>query len=294
MEPARDLLVHTVTTIDGTICDLTLRREEASTIYPDMVRYIVEASVPGRDPARYITNTFEYSPLLPGSAESAARQVFTVWEESLRRDPDEIFRHDAIRGRAPPAESCTDLLILQGSPRPDGNCAILCQWAAEAAAESNKTSRVIYPHYLDIHPCIGCYQCYNTGTCVFDDDMQGIIDLARSATLIIVCSPVYSNTVPAGLKLVIDRMQAYHAGRVLAGCGNTGQKAIIYSVAGRGGKENFSCITKVLIAFFHTLGAIPAGEILIDNTDVVHDIRLLEGKEETVKRQVRDCLFGKE
>ena len=73
----------------------------------------------------------------------------------------------------------TDLVIIQGSPRPDGNCGILTGWAADAAQEAGRTAQVIYPHDLDIHCCIGCYQCYNTGTCVFDDDMGSIIDAVR-------------------------------------------------------------------------------------------------------------------
>ena len=98
----------------------------------------------------------------------------------------------------------------------------------------------MYPHDLDIHCCIGCYQCYNTGTCVFDDDMSGIIDAIRGASLLVVCSPVYTNTVPGGLKLLIDRTQAYHAERVLFG-GRTGQSGLVLRFRAQGG-DNFTCV----------------------------------------------------
>ena len=290
MEPAREVLDVVKIPAGDAACELVLTREDYTAVYPHLFRFVVAASVPGRDPARFVTNTYEYSPLLPGSAESAARQVFSVWVESLRRDPVTVFREYAAPALTRPAGPGADLVILQGSPRPDGNCAILCQWAAEAAREAGKTATVIYPHDLDIHACIGCYQCYNTGTCVYDDDMREIIGLVRSAALIIACSPVYSNTVPAGLKLVIDRMQAYHAERVLSGRVETGKRALMYSVAGRKGRENFTCVTRVLAAFFHTLGAVPAGEVLIDSADAVRDIRLLRGKEDAVKEQVRRFL----
>jgi multimeric flavodoxin WrbA len=151
--------------------------------------------------------------------------------------------------------------------------------------------QVIYPHDLDIHCCIGCYQCYNTGTCIFPDDMNGIIDAIRGATAIVVCSPVYTVTVPAGLKLVIDRSQAYHAERMLAG-GRSGQKGLVLAVAGRSGEKNFTCVTRVLAAFFSHLGITPAGEILIDSVDAVRDIRLIEGLEKRVREAVERSMTG--
>lgn len=289
MESARELLLaETVATADATF-SLTLHREDFSALYPGMYRFVLEATGPFDPPARFITNTYEYSPLLPGSAEAAAREMLAIWKTELDRDPAGLFREYTAKPPVVSPGPAADLVILQGSPRPDGNCAILASWAVEAAHEAGRTAAVIYPHDLDIHPCIGCYQCYNTGTCVFRDDMVEIIRMVRGARLVIVCSPVYTNTVPAGLKLVIDRMQAYHAERALAG-GRTGQHGLMYVVAGRSGKENFTCVTRVLVAFFHTLGVTPAGEILIDGADTIHDIRAIPGREQEVREQVRRFL----
>jgi multimeric flavodoxin WrbA len=116
--------------------------------------------------------------------------------------------------------------------------------------------------------------------------MAGIINAVRGARLIIVCSPVYTNTVTAGTKLVIDRMQAYHAERTLAG-GPGGQKGLLFSVAGRKGGDNFTCITKVVKAFFRNCGIEPAGTVLIDGVDAVKDIRTIKGKQELVYELVR-------
>jgi len=113
----------------------------------------------------------------------------------------------------PPIVTTSDLVVIQGSPRGDGNCSILARWAVDTVHELGRTAQVIYPHDMDIRCCIGCYQCYNSGSCVFDDDMGSIIGAIKVASLLVVCSPVYTNTVPGGLKLVIDRCQAYHAER---------------------------------------------------------------------------------
>jgi len=81
-----------------------------------------------------------------------------------------------------PVSLPVDLVVLQGSPRANGNCSILAGWAVEAAHELGKTARVIYPYDMDIRSCIGCYQCYNTGSCIFDDDMSDIIGAIRNTS----------------------------------------------------------------------------------------------------------------
>ncbi|OPX61946.1 MULTISPECIES: flavodoxin family protein [unclassified Methanoregula] len=289
MEPARETMEEEVVRHGSREFVLTLSREDFSSVYPGMVRYILSAREGDLTRAVFRTNTFEYSPQVPLAAETAVRDKVTAWKRELVSDPDAVFSvyppdQKGIHGT--PGDS---VIILQGSPRPDGNCSILAGLAAEAAREAGQTVRIIYPHDLDIHCCIGCYQCYNTGTCVFDDDMTGIINAVRGARLFIVCSPVYTNTVPAGLKLVIDRMQAYHAERTLHR-DNDGKKGLLLSVAGRMGEDNFSCITKVIIPFFRNLGIEPAGHVLIDSMDALKDIRQIPGRVEEVKKVVTGSL----
>jgi multimeric flavodoxin WrbA len=285
MEPAREELKSVLVKGAEEEYLLTLEREDFSSLYPRLVRYILSVREGDRMRALFRTNTFEYSPLNPLDAEIAAQKKAAGWELELTTDPSGIFRNYPVEPARRPHGPAADLVIIQGSPRPDGNCGILTGWAAKAAKDAGRTSRVIYPHDLDIHCCIGCYQCYNTGTCVFDDDMGSIIDAVRGARLLIVCSPVYTNTVPAGLKLVIDRMQAYHAERTLSG-GRSGQTGILFSVAGRKGGDNFTCVTKVISAFFRNLGIEPVGQVLIDSVDAVRDIRVLPGREDEVKALV--------
>jgi len=291
MEPAREPLKSVLVKGGETEYFLTLDREDFSTLYPGMVRYVLSVREGNRLCAIFRTNTFEYSPLSPLAAETAAQEKAVQWVQDLATDPFGIFRNYPVTPARRSPEAAADLVIIQGSPRPDGNCGILTGWARDAAGNAGNTCQVIYPHDLDIHCCIGCYQCYNTGTCVFDDDMAGIIDAVRGARLLIICSPVYTNTVPAGLKLVIDRMQAYHAERTLFGAGS-GTLGILFSVAGRKGGDNFTCVKKVIIPFFRNLGIEPAGQVLIDSVDATRDIRLLPGREDEVKRLVSAALRG--
>lgn len=264
--------------------------EDFSALYPGMIRFTVLVKSGETTIAVFRTNSFEYSPLVPLSAANIATQIFDEWEREIRNNPmGFILNHRQVLPENP-VVTTSDLVIIQGSPRGDGNCSILAGWAVDAAHEVSRTAQVIFPHDMDIRCCIGCYQCYNTGTCVFDDDMGRIIGAIRGASLLIVCSPVYTNTVPGGLKLVIDRCQAYHAERVISG-GRTGQKGLVFSVAGRKGEENFTCITRVILAFLRNLGIDPAGEILIDRVDAIRDIRNIAGMEENVKEKVKQYLI---
>jgi multimeric flavodoxin WrbA len=268
---------------------LTLDSEDFSFLYPGLIRYTLTLSAGEKTISVFRTNSYEYSPLVPLTAENVAERTADEWEQEIQNNPMDFILKHGQQLLQPVVPSDIDLVVIQGSPRADGNCSILAGWAVEAAHELGRQSRVIYPHDMDIRCCIGCYQCYNTGSCVFDDDMSSIIDDIRSASLLVVCSPVYTNTVPAGLKLLIDRCQAYHAERVLSG-GRTGQHGLVFSVAGRKGEVNFTCVTRVITAFLRNLGITPKGEILIDSIDAVRDIRLIPGLEQTVREKVRQGL----
>jgi multimeric flavodoxin WrbA len=292
MEPATELIRRVEINSGKERFILTLNSEDFSALYPGMFRYTLTVTEGERTIAVFRTNSFEYSPLVPLAAENVSKRTADEWEHEIRNNPMEFILNHRQELSKRPLSPPTDLVVIQGSPRANGNSSILAGWAVEAAHELGRTAQVIYPHDMEIHCCIGCYQCYNTGSCVFDDDMGSIIDAIRRTSLLVVCSPVYTNTVPGGLKLVIDRCQAYHAERALSG-GITGQRGLIFSVAGRKGDENFTCITRVVSAFLRNLDIIPAGEILIDHVDAIRDIRTIPGLEQKVREKVKQNLFSK-
>jgi multimeric flavodoxin WrbA len=269
---------------------LTLLKEDFSGVYPGMVRYTLTVTRGTDVVASFRTNTYEYSPTCPLDAETFAIQKAGAWEKALRTEPRKFILSHQLEPRRSPPPVTTDVVVIQGSPRADGNCGILAGWAVASAHESGKTAQVIFPHDMEIHACIGCYQCYNSGSCTFDDDMTGFLHALRHAALIIVCTPVYTNTVAGGLKLLIDRCQAYHAERMLAG-GGPSPKGLLFSVAGRKGHSNFACVTGVVGPFMRNIGIVPSGEILIDDVDEHRDVRSIAGLEEKVRTAVRKCMI---
>ena len=271
---------------------LTLHEEDLSSIYPRLKRYSLDLEKEGIKVAIFRTNTYEYSPLDPLRARSVLDRKAETWLESLRKEPREFIARISRKRRTPALpEGEPEVVIIQGSPRGDGNSSILATWANEAASGNEKTVKVIYPHDMDIRPCIGCYQCYNTGTCTFEDEMAETINAVRHCRLLVVCTPVYTNTVPGGLKVLIDRFQAYHAERTIASPG--GDKpvdGILLAVAGRKGQENFICVQKVIRPFMRNIGIAPRGEVLVDGTDETGDIRQLPGLKEKVRALVTSLL----
>jgi len=162
-------------------------------------------------------------------------------------------------------------------------------WARNAAERAGRAAEVVYIDDLTIRACIGCYQCYNTGTCIFHDDMAGIIRALSAARVIIVCTPVYTNTVPGGLKILFDRCQAYHASMMRNGH-SPGKKGLLFAVAGRKGREHFSCVARVVDAFMENIHIRPSGKVLIDDLDRAGDVRTMPGIDRQIEEAVEQVL----
>jgi len=119
MEPAREPLKSVLVKSGEAEYLLTLDREDFSALYPRMVRYVLAIREGDRLRAVFRTNTFEYSPLSPLAAETAAREKAAEWEQDLATDPAGIFRNEPAEPARRQPGPATDLVIIQGSPRPD-------------------------------------------------------------------------------------------------------------------------------------------------------------------------------
>ncbi|MDD1665695.1 MAG: flavodoxin family protein [Methanomicrobiales archaeon] len=288
MEGKGNLLLSKEIKAGGKVYHFSIEAEDLSRLYPGMTRYTLRLASGGETLGLFRTNSYEYSPTVPLNAEGIIRGKAAEWERALLKDPAGFVATIERPGEGVSSGGNVEALIIQGSPRADGNCSIFANWVAEEAGNIKKKARVVYLDDLSIHPCIGCYQCYNTGTCTFEDDMTDLIGALRSASLLVICTPVYTNTVPGGLKIFIDRCQVYHAERNLFMDGGE-KKGILLSVAGRTGAGNFACVKEVVASFMRNLGIQYFGEILLDGMDGIRDIRTLPGIREKVSGLVQDA-----
>ena len=105
------------------------------------------------------------------------------------------------------------VLVLLGSPRKNGNSAILAGKIAAGARAAGATVETVFLHGLKIAPCKACYACQrkNSRGCSIIDDMQPLYRKMLEADAWVLASPVYWFTLSAQLKLWMDRCLAFSA-----------------------------------------------------------------------------------
>ena len=102
------------------------------------------------------------------------------------------------------------VLILEGSPRRNGNSAILSEEFARGAKEAGGDVEKVWITGKKIAGCLGCNGCYrNGGECVLKDDMAEIREKMLAADVIVLVSPIYFYSMTAQMKAVIDRSYAF-------------------------------------------------------------------------------------
>jgi len=99
------------------------------------------------------------------------------------------------------------VMIVLGSPRKNGNSALLAQQAAAGAQSCGAMVEMIYLQELRLEPCNACDVCQaDTGLdCILDDELTALLPRLRQADALILASPVYWFTFTAQMKLFIDR-----------------------------------------------------------------------------------------
>ena len=99
-------------------------------------------------------------------------------------------------------------LAINGSPRKDGNTAVLLQNVLSPLDQAGWDTELIQVGGKDIRGCIACYQCFENKDkrcAVTTDIFNDIMDKMVQADALILGSPTYFTDVSAELKAVIDR-----------------------------------------------------------------------------------------
>lgn len=98
------------------------------------------------------------------------------------------------------------ILILEGSPRKNGNTDLMAQEFAVGATEAGHKVEKIYIKDKTIKGCLGCGACQrNGGSCVQKDDMTEIYEKIAAADAVVFACPVYFYSWTSQIKTVIDR-----------------------------------------------------------------------------------------
>lgn len=99
------------------------------------------------------------------------------------------------------------ILVLNGSPRPNGNTRGMAEAFRDGAVFAGHRVEVTDVCRLKINGCLACEYCHTKGrgSCVQKDDMQQIYDLLKEAEMLVLASPIYYHGITGQLKCVIDR-----------------------------------------------------------------------------------------
>ena len=100
----------------------------------------------------------------------------------------------------------TKVLIINGSPRKDGNTAIAVDEMIKVFALEGVESEVVQIGMKDVRGCIACGSCKKTGKCVFDDVVNELASKFEEADGLVVASPVYYASANATLIACLDRL----------------------------------------------------------------------------------------
>lgn len=98
------------------------------------------------------------------------------------------------------------VLILNGSPRMDGNTSVAVDEMVSIFEKEGVETEVVRVGNMDIRGCIACNSCGETGKCVFDDVVNQLAPKFEEADGLIVASPVYYASANATLIACLDRL----------------------------------------------------------------------------------------
>jgi multimeric flavodoxin WrbA len=102
----------------------------------------------------------------------------------------------------------TTVIAFNGSPRADGNTALLIRQVLQELETEGITTELVHIGAKKIRGCTACMKCFENRDkkCVFDDDIvNDCIGKMAAADGILLGSPVYFTNVTSEMKALVDR-----------------------------------------------------------------------------------------
>ena len=102
------------------------------------------------------------------------------------------------------------IVVLNGSPRPNGNTTALIREFTVGAEEAGNTVTTFLLDSMNIRGCKGCFGGGKNpdSPCEQKDDMDKIYPAYKEADIVVLASPLYYYTFSGQLKTTIDRLFA--------------------------------------------------------------------------------------
>lgn len=98
------------------------------------------------------------------------------------------------------------VLILNGSPRVNGNTAVAVEEMRKIFEGEGIETEIVQVGNKEVRGCIACGKCGETGKFVFDDIVNELAPKFEEADGLVLASPVYYASANATLIAVLDRL----------------------------------------------------------------------------------------
>ncbi len=98
------------------------------------------------------------------------------------------------------------VLILNGSPRKEGNTARALSEMISVFNEEGVEVEYIQVGQLSVRGCTGCSSCFKLGHCVIDDEVNMLAEKLAECDGMVVGSPVYYAAANSTLTGILDRL----------------------------------------------------------------------------------------
>ena len=98
------------------------------------------------------------------------------------------------------------VLMINGSPRKEGNTYIALREMENIFTQEGIETEIVHIGNQDIRGCIACGSCYEKGRCVFEDAVNETAAKFEECDGLVVGSPVYYASANATLIAYLDRL----------------------------------------------------------------------------------------
>ena len=98
------------------------------------------------------------------------------------------------------------VLIINGSPRAEGNTTLALNEMEKIFHDSGVETETIRVGHKPVRGCIACGHCYKNGKCVFDDGVNEAAAILKDCDGLVIASPVYYGSANGALVAFLDRL----------------------------------------------------------------------------------------
>ncbi len=129
-----------------------------------------------------------------------------------------------------------NIVILNGSPRKNGNTSSLVKAFTEGAEKSGNKVTEFFLDTMDIHGCKGCFGGHSAKECpcVQKDDMAKIYPAIKECEVVVLATPLYYWHMSGQIRTAIDRLFALEEGDGNLLRGNGRACALLMAAEGNG------------------------------------------------------------